>query len=188
MGAKLHKAPAREGVAVRLPELEEAIVAELVRPGSDGVLQVPVQTLEPEVTQEQLAGRHPEYIAIDRSSFRLRLYDDLELAKTYTIAVGQAGYATPGGTYEIQTKQVNPTWTAPNAPWTGDLAGQSFPPGPGNPLKARWMGFLGGAGIHGTDELDSLGTAASHGCIRMAIPDVIELYDHIEVGTPVHIA
>lgn len=107
--------------------------------------------------------------------------------KTYTIAVGAAGYDTPSGTYPIQSKQVNPTWYVPDSDWAGSLAGQTIPPGPQNPLKARWMGFYDGAGIHGTDDIDSLGTAASHGCIRMAIPEVIELFDRVEVGTPVYI-
>ena len=49
------------------------------------------------------------------------------------------------------------------------------------------MGIFDGAGIHGTDETYSLGTAASHGCVRMAIPDVIDLYDRVEVGTPIYI-
>jgi len=60
-------------------------------------------------------------------------------------------------------------------------------PGLQDPLKARWMGF-NGAGIHGTDDVGSLGSAASHGCIRMAIPDVIELYDQVPVGAPIYIA
>jgi lipoprotein-anchoring transpeptidase ErfK/SrfK len=83
--------------------------------------------------------------------------------------------------------QVNPTWYVPNEEWAGELAGSVVPPGPENPLKARWMGFYGGAGIHGTDDLASLGTAASHGCIRMSIPDVTELYEQVSVGTPVAI-
>jgi lipoprotein-anchoring transpeptidase ErfK/SrfK len=62
------------------------------------------------------------------------------------------------------------------------------PDDPGNPIKARWMGIYDGAGIHGTDALGSLGSAASHGCIRMAIPDVEALYDQVEVGTPVYIS
>ena len=66
-------------------------------------------------------------------------------------------------------------------------AGQDIPPGPSNPIKARWMGIFEGAGIHGTEETYSLGSAASHGCVRMAIPDVEELYDQVEVGTPIYI-
>ncbi len=68
------------------------------------------------------------------------------------------------------------------------MAGQVIPGGsPENPLKARWMGIFAGAGIHGTDQTGSLGSAASHGCVRMAIPDVIELYDQVPVKTPIYI-
>ena len=76
----------------------------------------------------------------------------------------------------------------PNSAWAGDLAGQVIPPGPSNPIKARWMGIYAGAGIHGTTDVGSLGSAASHGCIRMAIPDVIDLYDRTPIGTTVYIA
>lgn len=68
-----------------------------------------------------------------------------------------------------------------------DLAGQTIPPGPANPIKARWMAIYEGAGIHGTEETASLGSAASHGCVRMAIADVEGLYDEVEVGTPIFI-
>ncbi len=83
---------------------------------------------------------------------------------------------------------MNPSWHVPNSPWAGSLAGQVIPPGPADPIKARWMGISGGAGIHGTENVGSLGSAASHGCIRMAIPDVEDLYDRVSVGTPVYIA
>ena len=72
--------------------------------------------------------------------------------------------------------------------WAGDLAGRSIPPGPQNPLKARWMGIYGGAGFHGTADIGSIGSAASHGCIRMRIPEVIELYDQVPLGAPIYIA
>ena len=97
------------------------------------------------------------------------------------------GLETPSGLYDIQDKQVDPTWHVPDSDWAGDLAGKSVPPGPDDPLKARWMGFNGSAGIHGTSELGSLGSAASHGCIRMAVSDVENLYDQVDVGTPVYI-
>ena len=84
---------------------------------------------------------------------------------------------------------MNPAWSVPNSAWAGTLAGKAGPGGvPENPLKARWMGIFDGAGIHGTDQTYSLGTAASHGCMRMAIPDVIELYDQVPVGAPIYIA
>ena len=49
------------------------------------------------------------------------------------------------------------------------------------------MGIYNGAGIHGTTDIASLGSAASHGCVRMSIPDVIDLYDRVDVGTPIYI-
>ena len=131
--------------------------------------------------------KYPDYIIINRNGFQLRYYHRLKLQKAYTIAVGQQGLETPAGLYDVQDKQVNPSWHVPNSSWAGSLAGQVIPPGPQDPLKARWMGIDGGAGIHGTEDVGSLGSAASHGCIRMAIPDVIELYDQVEVGTPVYI-
>ena len=117
-------------------------------------------------------------MVVDRSNFTLTLYEDLELAKTYTVAIGAAGFDTPVGEYSIQNMAVDPDWNVPEAEWAGDLAGTVVPGGtPENPLKERWMGIFDGAGIHGTDDVASLGSAASHGCVRMAIPDVIELYD-----------
>jgi lipoprotein-anchoring transpeptidase ErfK/SrfK len=126
---------------------------------------------------------------VNRGSFQLSLYRRLKLQKTYTVAIGQVGYDTPSGMYSIQNKAVNPAWSVPNSDWAGDLAGTVVPGGvPENPLKERWLGIYNGAGIHGTDATYSLGSAASHGCIRMAIPDVIELYDQVPVGAPIYIA
>jgi lipoprotein-anchoring transpeptidase ErfK/SrfK len=139
------------------------------------------------VTTDELAQQYPTYITIDRASFQLRLWKNLKLARTYTIAVGAAGYETATGVYHIESKQVNPTWYVPDAAWAGDLAGKVIPPGPDNPLQARWMGFFDGAGIHGTSDVSSLGSAASHGCIRMSVADVTELYDQVPVGTPIYI-
>jgi lipoprotein-anchoring transpeptidase ErfK/SrfK len=179
--------PGHAGVAVRRGVLRRAIVRRLVHADGSDRLRVPVRRLQPEVTEEDLAAQTPSYIVVDRGAFELRLYRDLQLARTYSIAVGQQGLETPAGLYDIQDKQIDPTWHVPEADWAGDLAGKTVPPGPDNPLKARWMGFNGGAGIHGTADVGSLGSAASHGCIRMSVPDVEELYDQVAVGTPVYI-
>jgi lipoprotein-anchoring transpeptidase ErfK/SrfK len=150
-------------------------------------VKTPTQPLKPDVTTDQLAQKYPVYLTVDRGNFQLRLWKDLKVVNTYTIAVGQQGLETPAGTYTIDDKQVNPSWHVPDSAWAGDLAGQVIPPGPEDPLKARWMGFYNGAGIHGTDDIASLGTAASHGCIRMSIPDVIALYDQVPLGTPIYV-
>ena len=121
------------------------------------------------------------------ASFTLRFYHHLKLEKSYTIAVGQQGLETPAGLYHALDKQVDPSWHVPNSAWAGSLAGQVIPPGPADPLKARWIGIFDGAGIHGTDDIGSLGSAASHGCVRMSIPDVIDLYDRVQVGDPIYV-
>jgi len=139
------------------------------------------------VTAAVLRRRYPSFITIDRGAFRLRLYRYLRLVRSYPIAVGQVGLQTPAGLYHIQDKVVNPSWQVQFSSWTGSLAGKLIPPGPDDPLKARWLGIFNGAGIHGTDETWSIGRAVSHGCVRMTIPDVINLYNQVSVGTPVYI-
>jgi lipoprotein-anchoring transpeptidase ErfK/SrfK len=146
--------------------------------------------VHPTVSTAQLAAKYPAYIVIDRNAFTLRFYQHLRLAATYPIAVGMQGLETTAGLYQIQWKQVDPPWYVPNSAWAGALAGKVIPPGPADPLKARFMAFNGGAGIHGIDpsEYSSIGHDASHGCVRMRIPDVIALYSRTPVGTPVYVA
>jgi lipoprotein-anchoring transpeptidase ErfK/SrfK len=184
----LEPVPGKEGRELKEDELR-ADIMDVLESGGPGprAVKARVETVKPEVTTEELAAQYPDYITIDRASFTLRHYEHLKLVKEYTVAVGQAGYDTPTGVYNIETMQVDPTWYVPDAEWAGALAGTTVPPGPSNPLKARWMGIYAGAGIHGTDDIGSLGSAASHGCIRMSVPEVIELYDRVDVGTPVYI-
>ena len=133
-----------------------------------------------------LASAYGTIVTIDRGNFTLRLFKRLKLSKTYRVAVGQPGYPTPTGRFTISNKAVNPAWTAPNRPWAGAYANETVAGGSAeNPLKARWMGIVNGVGIHGTGAPGSIGTAASHGCIRMTVPDVIDLYPRVPVGTPV---
>ena len=186
-GTKLRKLPARNGIAVEGARLERAVMARLMD-AENRTVAAPVAVRKPKVTTADLAAKFANVIVVDRDRKKLHLYEHLRFAKAYTIAVGQIGLETPAGRYEIESKAVNPGWLVPNKPWAGDLAGKLIPPGdPENPIKARWMEFFDGAGIHGTDDVASLGEAASHGCIRMAIPDVIVLYDTVNVGTPVFI-
>jgi lipoprotein-anchoring transpeptidase ErfK/SrfK len=179
----------RNGYKVRTAVLQSRIGEALTVPGVDRSVTVPVNVTHPNVTRAQLAGKYPTLILVQRGAFKLTLYKKLKAVKTFRIAVGQIGLETPAGLYHVQNKAVNPAWSVPNSAWAGSLAGTVVPGGtPQNPLKARWLGIFSGAGIHGTDQLYSLGTAASHGCIRMAIPDVIQLYDQVPVGAPVYIA
>jgi lipoprotein-anchoring transpeptidase ErfK/SrfK len=178
----------QDGVTVDRRRLRRDVVRALTTAAAPHTVAVRAKTVKPNVTTAELAAKYPTVITVDRGAFRLRLWKSLKLVKTYAIAVGRAGLETPAGVYTINDKQVNPSWHVPNSAWAGDLAGKTIPPGPDDPIKARWMGIYAGAGIHGTDDVGSLGSAASHGCIRMAIPDVIDLYDRVPLGTTVYIA
>jgi lipoprotein-anchoring transpeptidase ErfK/SrfK len=186
---KVDPVTSRDGRAVNTRKLHHDIKAALLDTGDTRIARVRTSVVKPKVTTDQLAKKYPAIIVVNRSAFTLTLYKDLKLAKTYHIAVGQVGLETPAGLYHIQNKAINPAWHVPNSAWAGDLAGTVVPGGtPENPLKARWLGIFAGAGIHGTSDTGSIGSAASHGCIRMLIPDVIELYDQVPVGAPVYIA
>jgi lipoprotein-anchoring transpeptidase ErfK/SrfK len=185
----LEKVKEQNGLGVRSALLHQRLAQALTVPGVRRRVKAPVRVVKPKVTQADLAHKYPVLLVADRNNFQLRLYKQLQLVKNYTVAVGAVGFDTPAGLYHIQNKAVDPPWSVPNSAWAGDLAGTVVPGGvPENPLKARWLGIFDGAGIHGTDQTYSLGSAASHGCIRMAIPDVIELYDQVPVGTPIYIA
>lgn len=178
----------RTGLTVDRARLQRQLVRRLTSPQAKRLIKVRSRRVEPKVRTEDLAREYPTLIVVSRSGFRLRFFKNLKLAKTYKIAVGQVGLDTPAGLYRIQDKQVNPSWHVPHSDWAGKLAGKVIPPGPRNPIKARWMGIYAGAGIHGTSDTASLGSAASHGCVRMAVPDVIDLYDRVPVQTPIYIA
>lgn len=176
----------RTGRDMNARALRAEIERTLVDPAAKRVLKPRRVTLRAKVNANDLARVYGTVLTIDRPNFKLRLFKGLKLAKTYGIAVGAAGYDTPTGRYRIQNKAVNPAWSAPNKPWAGLYAGKTVPGGaPDNPLKARWLGIANGVGIHGTAAAYSIGTRASHGCIRMRVPEVIQLYDRVPVGTSV---
>jgi lipoprotein-anchoring transpeptidase ErfK/SrfK len=171
--------------------LDVAVTAKLVNAALDDaaaprVLHKRLSTVYPDVNANDLRSRFGTLITIDKSHFKLRLFKRLKFSKAYPIAVGQPAYPTPEGNFNIQDKQVDPVWSVPNSPWAGELAGTTVTGGSAaNPLKARWMGIANGVGIHGTGQDYSIGTAASHGCIRMHVWHVKDLYRRVPVGTPV---
>ena len=135
-------------------------------------------------TRTKFVGR----IVVNLSKFRVSIIRDGKAVVTFPIAHGTSQYPTPTGDYRIVNKQSNPTWTPPpDSSWAKGLG--PIPPGPGNPLGTRWMGTSAPyVGIHGTPAAGSIGTRASHGCIRMKIPDAEALYEEVAVGMPVHIS
>lgn len=179
----------RRGLETRASELHTQIRAAIVSATLPRRLVAKTDKLEPKTTRDALAKKYPTILIADRSSFTLKVYKKLKLAKTYRVAVGAAGHDTPAGLYSISNKAINPAWSVPNSDWAGDLAGQVIPGGaPNNPLKSRWLGIYDGIGIHGTDARNSIGSNASKGCLRMLVEDVEELYPRVPVGAPIYIA
>jgi lipoprotein-anchoring transpeptidase ErfK/SrfK len=164
----------------------KAIDAALDDPAAPRVLHQALTRVRAKVNATDLARVYNTVITIDKAHFKLRLFKSLKFRKSYGVAVGQPAYPTPSGRFAIQNKQINPVWSVPNSPWAGELQGTTVDGGSAaNPLKARWMGVANGVGIHGTGEDYSIGTRASHGCIRMHVADVVDLFKRVPVGTPV---
>jgi lipoprotein-anchoring transpeptidase ErfK/SrfK len=158
----------------------------LADPHAVRILRVERERVPPKVNANDLRRQHRTVLTIDRAHFKLRYFRNLKWRRTYGIAVGAPGYETPTGRFAIHNKAVNPAWSAPDEPWAGAYRNEVVEGGsPENPLKARWMGIVGGVGIHGTADEASIGTAASHGCIRMRVADVIRLYPKVPIGTAV---
>lgn len=117
---------------------------------------------------------------VNLPSRTLELYDGTQLIGRYPVAIGKTFSQTPQGQFQIYYKEINPDWI----PEGKDI---DVPSGPDNPLGYRWMEFSPGYGIHGTCVPESIGTAASGGCIRMNEADVEEVFDQVPVGTPLTI-
>jgi lipoprotein-anchoring transpeptidase ErfK/SrfK len=146
-------------------------------------IDVPFIVLKPTVLKVKVKRTA---IVIMRGSNRLLFYLDQKLNHTFSVATGQSAYPTPLGNWEIVVKERNPWWYPPDSDWAKGK--DPIPPGPGNPLGTRWMGLsAANVGIHGTPDAASIGYSASHGCIRMRIPDAEWLFNHVRVGTPVFI-
>jgi hypothetical protein len=148
---------------------------------------MPVRTLKPALS----ANRFGTAIVIRRGSKRLTLFraagpGAMRFVRSFPIATGMAAYPTPLGRFTIRRLARNPWWYPPKSDWA--KGAKPIPPGPGNPLGTRWMGLsAGGVGIHGTPDAASIGYSASHGCIRMRIPDAEWLFERVRLGTPVFI-
>ncbi|HVF78270.1 MAG TPA: L,D-transpeptidase family protein, partial [Solirubrobacteraceae bacterium] len=163
----LKRVPEQMGSRIDTAALHRSLEAAAQSQSSPADIEVATLPVAPKVTIAALAERYPAYIVVDRKNHVLRFYEHLEPLKSWPIAVGKAGLETPAGLYDVQWKETNPKWRVPNSEWAGDLAGKTIEPGPDNPIKARWMAFNGGAGIHGIDPsaYSSIGTDASHGCV-----------------------
>jgi len=145
-------------------------------------VELRTETVAPTTTRTSVG----DVIVINRGLNKLFLYDGMELRRTFDVATGLPQYPTPLGSFRIIVKWRNPWWYPPASEWAKDA--KPIPPGPGNPLGTRWMGLSAPLiGIHGTPDAASIGYSASHGCIRMRVPEAEWLFEQVDVGTPVYI-
>jgi L,D-transpeptidase ErfK/SrfK len=121
-------------------------------------------------------------VVVDLSDRRLTLRINQRTITSYPVAIGKAGWETPIGHYQVERRQRDPEWEHP-------LTKRIFPSGPDNPLGAAWIGFRSESGFHfgfhGTYDEFLLGEAVSHGCVRMANADILDLFDQVELGTDI---
>jgi lipoprotein-anchoring transpeptidase ErfK/SrfK len=177
---------ARMGRGLDQARVRAGLDTELRHPTTGRVVTGRVVRVRPAITTASLRRRYPAYISVDRATHTLRVFRALRLVRTYPVAVGRAGFETPPGLRHVLYKERNPSWTAPNKPWAYPYQGQTFPPGnPNNPLREWFIALGDGIGIHGTSEEWTVGSSASHGCIRMHAADVDQVAALTPVGTPV---
>jgi len=171
-------------VAKSTEALSKALSAEQALADADTARAVTlaVKTIKPKVTEANFG----KYIVVRLSQRKIWLYNNGELEKTYRIAVGQPAFPTPQGEWKIVAKRYRPTWINPhNDAWSNSMP-ERIAPGPGNPLGTRALNLdASGIRFHGTTSDGSIGTAASHGCMRMHMWDVEDLYPRVPMGTPV---
>jgi lipoprotein-anchoring transpeptidase ErfK/SrfK len=169
-GLAIHKIATRKAIQSAL----QLAARPLLRPDAE--------TVAPNTTPSKFGP----VVVIYRGSNRMHVYNGTHPWRVFSVATGQSIYPTPTGNWHVVDMQRNPWWRPPDSPWAQGL--KPIPPGPGNPLGTRWMGLdAAGVGMHGTPDDASIGYSASHGCIRMHIPDAEWLFNHVHIGTPVFI-
>lgn len=157
-----------------------ARIAEALQAGARSV-DLPVHVTQPERT----AADFRQVILIKTRSNTLDLYEDGKVVRAYRVATGTGGYPTPAGLFHITAMRKNPSWGNPGTPWAANLP-PYIPPGRNNPLGTRAMNLsASGIRIHGTPEANSIGSNASHGCVRMHMRQAEELFELVGVDTPV---
>jgi lipoprotein-anchoring transpeptidase ErfK/SrfK len=123
-------------------------------------------------------------VVVDLSDRRVYVSRKDVVIASYPTGIGKDGWETPIGTFRVEHKELHPSWEHP-------ITGKVFPAGADSPLGERWIGFWTDGrdhiGFHGTPEVHLVGSAVSHGCLRMRNSDVKMLYNQVSMGTPVEV-
>ena len=172
--------PERTGREIQTEESSKALLSALRR--GQRVARLDVKTYKPDVTREDF----DQVLLLRQSDYTLYLYQDGKITNEWPVAIGQPAYPTPTGIWHVVDKVMGPSWTNPDPEgWGADMPAY-IPPGPDNPLGVAAVYWdASGIRFHGTSATYSIGTAASHGCVRMYNEDVVELYNLVEVGATI---
>ncbi len=175
----------QDGQKLRRRALTNAIEKEPVNPSADRVIKSEASSGAEDDTRTWRTSTRHSSRSPRRSQAALleepQAREDLQRRRR-AAGVADVGRDVPGPEQAGRPGLVGPQRVLGREP-----GGSGHPGRPQNPLKARWIGFNGGQGFHGTSEVDSLGTAASHGCVRMDVNDVEALYPRVALGAPLYI-
>lgn len=166
-------------------EVARSRVDEAIRGATDNV------ELQPATTQPAVTTDDYDRVLFLRTGQRtLQLYQDGEVIREWQVAVGQPSSPTPTGVFTVGQKRYEPTWTNPDPDGWGSDMPDVIGPGPDNPLGVRALNWNQNGRdtlirFHGSNQPDSIGRAASQGCVRLTNEDVTELYDLVPSGTTI---
>jgi lipoprotein-anchoring transpeptidase ErfK/SrfK len=166
-------------------EISNALTSDAARLSASKVTSLPITVVTPSV----IASSFGNAIVVSISQTKVRLFSGDQLVKEYLCAPGQPAWPTPKGDFKIVNKQANAPWINPNSDWSKSMP-PSIPGGPGNPMGDRKIAInFPGVFLHGIprSEYGSIGTRASHGCIRMMPSAIHDLYPRVNLGDPVFI-
>ncbi|RAM48672.1 MAG: L,D-transpeptidase [Hapalosiphonaceae cyanobacterium JJU2] len=131
-----------------------------------------------------LASADQTHVIVDLSDRRVYVQRQNQVIASYPTGIGKKGWETPTGSFQIENMRRNPIWRHP-------ITNKVFPAGVNSPLGDRWIGFWSDGhnkiGFHGTPDDSLVGSAVSHGCLRMRTPDVRLLYQQVRLGTTVEV-
>lgn len=165
--------------------ISAALTGEAALSTTNRVASLPIKVIAPKV----LKSSFKRAIVVSISERRVRLFNGDTLVKTYPCAPGQIAWPTPLGDFRVVRKQANAPWLNPHSAWSASMP-DIIPGGPNNPMGDRKIGInYPGVFLHGIppSEYSSIGTRASHGCMRMMPSAIHDLYPRVRVGDPVFI-
>jgi lipoprotein-anchoring transpeptidase ErfK/SrfK len=179
---KLTYSHSREGHKVDV-DASIAVMEQAMLSPDQKAPELAVAITQPDLSDDQVQS----VLVVDIMSNSLKYYNKDTLVNTYNVATGAPKYPTPLGKFYITRKEHDPVWVNPGSEWAKDMP-PTIPAGPSSPLGVRALATSAAGGtvlIHGHDPL--VPGLYSHGCIRMANWAVSELYENVEVGTPLFI-